>query len=664
MHIFDFVSVKLTLFLIFGIVLGFYLEPQPLPVLLCLGLSIIMMIGAWKMGHFFGWATFFTMICLGILITLFKLGKVLPHHYSNANIDKIGAWNLKIEEVLKPNQYQRRYVVCVDAFENKKCTGRLILHVPRDSMARSFYVDDKITGLGKLEDIQGPLNPHQFSYKDYLKKQGIHHQISISPKSVQKQKFSTPTLYGLAMSIREKIVFGLSQEKFGEAEFGVIQALLLGKRDGITESTYTDYKNAGAVHILAVSGLHVGVLLLLFQFLLKPLRFLRYGKTIQLAFVVLLLWGFAFIAGLSPSVVRAVTMFSFLAYAQYLNRPTNSFNIIALSMLFMLLVNPLFLFQVGFQMSYAAVFFIVWVYPKLQKLWLPEQFLIRKVWQLISVSVAAQLGVLPISLFYFHQFPGLFFISNVLIIPFLSIILGGGLLTIVLSLCDALPDKLVIGYNYLIRGMNTIISWVANQEQFVLQEIPMDGIQMIFIYVIIFSMVLFLSKPKFKVVLAIFLGIAGLQVWGIWKVSKTRDKPTFLIAHTSRSPLFVHKKGKHLIAMASDSSHIKTLVTRIKIGEQMDTISYTALGNIYDVKRQKIYRADRFAIFPPEIPVDILWLTESPKINMERWLDSLKPKRVIMDGTNYKSYTARWKKSCQNKKVSFHDTREKGAYAF
>lgn len=96
----------------------------------------------------------------------------------------------------------------------------------------------------------------------------------------------------------------------------------------------------------------------------------------------------------------------------------------------------------------------------------------------------------------------------------------------------------------------------------------------------------------------------------------------------------------------------------------MDTISYTALGNIYDVKRQKIYRADRFAIFPPEIPVDILWLTESPKINMERWLDSLKPKRVIMDGTNYKSYTARWKKSCQNKKVSFHDTREKGAYAF
>lgn len=225
-------------------------------------------------------------------------------------------------------------------------------------------------------------------------------------------------MFGLASNFRESIISKLKKENFGEEELGVIQALLLGKRDDISENTYNNYTNAGAVHILAVSGLHVGIILLLLEFFLSPLARLPKGKTLKLLLVVLLLWGYAFVAGLSPSIVRAVTMFSFVAYALYLNRPANSFNIIALSMLFILLVKPLFLFQVGFQMSYAAVFAIVWIYPKLQKFWFPDNFIIRKTWQLLSVSAAAQLGVLPISLFYFHQFPALFFISNLLIIPF------------------------------------------------------------------------------------------------------------------------------------------------------------------------------------------------------------------------------------------------------
>ena len=160
--------------------------------------------------------------------------------------------------------------------------------------------------------------------------------------------------------------------------------------------------------------------------------------------VVSLLWGFALVAGFSASVVRAVTMFTFVAYALYLNRPSNTFNILALSMFFiLLLINPMLLFQVGFQMSYAAVFAIVWIYPLLQRLWFPKNVVVRKLWQLLSVSVAAQLGVLPISLFYFHQFAGLFFITNLAIVPFLGLVLGMGILVIILSLLNLLPDFLV-----------------------------------------------------------------------------------------------------------------------------------------------------------------------------------------------------------------------------
>ena len=139
-------------------------------------------------------------------------------------------------------------------------------------------------------------------------------------------------------------------------------------------------------------------------------------------------------------------MFSFVAYALYLNRPSNTFNILALSMFFILLLfNPMLLFQVGFQMSYAAVFAIVWVYPMLQRSWYPKNKIIRKIWQLLSVSIAAQLGVLPISLFYFHQFPGLFFISNLLVVPFLGILLAGGILVLVLGFQTPYPIFLSIG---------------------------------------------------------------------------------------------------------------------------------------------------------------------------------------------------------------------------
>ncbi|MEM9078425.1 MAG: ComEC/Rec2 family competence protein [Bacteroidota bacterium] len=664
MRIFDFVSVKLTLLLILGIVLGFYLEPPLLPLLLFCFLSLCLMAWAWKIQRFFTLPFVSLTTSFGALLTIIALGKALPNHYTHFDVEKIGGWQLKIAEVLKPNPYQHRYVVQVNSFDNKPCSGKLILNIAKDSVLKPFQVDDELLLLSQLGNIQPPRNPHQFNYKGYLKKLGVHHQIQIKSEAILQTHLASPSLYGLAMRTREKIIQNLSQEEFGESEFGVIQALLLGKRDDISAETYTNYKNAGAVHILAVSGLHVGVLLLIFQFLLKPLTYLPKGKTIRLGAVVFLLWSYAFLAGLSPSVVRAVTMFSFLAYSQFLNRPTNSFNIIALSMFFILIMEPLVLFQVGFQMSYAAVFFIVWIYPKLQRFWYPDHYLIRKIWQLLSVSFAAQLGVLPISLHYFHQFPALFFISNLLIIPFLGVILGTGILIMLLSLVNLLPKALVVGYNYVIHLMNNIISWVAQQESFVFKEILMDGIQMFCTYIIIVSTVYFLSKPKFGTLIAFSFGIIGFQVVGITKELENHKQPIFIIPHSVKTPVLLYENNAKLFSFAQDSAAISSMVTQIKIGKQLNSVQFESLKNIYQIHEENLYLVDSFAILPPIKKVDILWLSQSPRINLERWLDSLQPKKIIADGTNYKSYVARWKASCIKRKLPFHDTREKGAYYF
>ncbi|UII74698.1 ComEC family competence protein [Flagellimonas sp. HMM57] len=652
-----------------GIVIGFYFEIAPL---LSLTITIALLPFLYwtykkqtREGFpFFELTTISTTIALGVVIVTLAKSKDLRYHYSEQNIEKYNLWELKIVEKLKPNPYSQRYVAKVVSLENKRCSGKIILSLFVDSTMRKLRVDNELFVYSSANSISAPSNPHQFNYKKYLEKQGIYHQIQIYPETIIIKDKASTTLRGLASYLRERIIVKLKQRNFGKDELGVIQALLLGQRNDISEETYNSYIDAGAVHILAVSGLHIGILLLLLQFLLSPLERVPKGKTLKLTLIVVLLWSYAFIAGLSPSIVRAVTMFSFFAYAMYLNRPTNSFNIVALSMFFILLMKPLFLFQVGFQMSYAAVFAIVWIYPKLQHFWFPNNHIVRKIWQLMSVSAAAQLGVLPISLFYFHQFPALFFVSNLLIVPFLGLILGLGILVIVLSLLDSLPSFMVQAYNTIIQIMNAIIDWVAHQEGFIIKNIPFDSVQLILGYIIIIFLVLFLSKPKFKAILPLFFGIIVFQGWNIWNQFRLQDKEAFVLLHKSKNTSLLHQNGDSLVVYTTDSLGIAPVVDNYKIAERNPSVNFAPLQHSFSLGNKDLYILDSTRIYPQNKNLDFLVLTQSPKINLERIIDSIQPKNIIADGSNFKSYTARWKATCSKRKIPFHSTREKGSYSF
>jgi len=666
---FDFVSIRLTLGLVVGIVSGFYLEIHPqIPFYAILALLPFLYWANKKQARkrlpFFELITLFLTILLGAFILNLASTRQLAHHYSKINVNGVGLWEIKIREVLKPNSFSQRYVANVLSLENKEVSGKLIMNIPIDSASKKLKVDDEFFIIARLENINPPLNPHQFNYKDFLKKQSIYHQIRVRSNQFLQKKSASTTILGLAANFREHIILKLKSKNFGKDELGVIQALLLGQRDDISESTYNSYRDAGAIHILAVSGLHVGILLLLFQFILLPLERLPKGKTIKLVSVVSLLWIYAFIAGLSPSIVRAVTMFTFVAYAMYLNRPTNSFNIVALSMFFILLVNPLFLFQVGFQMSYAAVLSIAWIYPKLQRFWYPDTILARKTWQLFSVSVAAQLGVLPISLYYFHQFPALFFVSNLLVIPFLGIILGLGILIIALSLIDLLPHFLVETYNIIIKIMNLVISWVAQQERFVIRDIPFDTVQLFLAYALIISLVLFLSKPKWKNILAFMAALMTLQVWAIWNQLHIQQKEILILAHQNRNTLLLHQKALALRVYVPDSISGNQIIRDFAIAERIPSTSHHSLQYHYGLNKKNLYIMDSLAIYPVEKEVDFLLLTQSPKINLERLVDAVHPKMILADGSNYKSYISRWKQTCLEKEIPFHCSGEKGFYVF
>ena len=671
MRLLQFTTVKLTICLIFGILTGYYLRPS-LPISFFLAVASLILLGVvfvyyrkLPVSLFAIFAGLLT-IAIGILSITLNDSRNLDRHYSQHNLDKDRVYTLKIREVLKPNSFSDRYMAHVSGMDSLKVSGKILLNIAVDSSIRPLMVDDEILAFTTLHPINPPLNPHQFDYQKYLSNIGIAHQAKLKGENFYLKPKASATINGIAYKIREHIIRNLKKEEFGTEELGVIQALLLGQRNEITSEIDTDYKEAGAYHILALSGLHIGILLGLLHFILRPVEILPKGRTIKLVVIVLLLWAFALLAGLSASILRATTMFTFVAYALYLNRPTSHFNILALSLFFiLLLLDPLLLFQVGFQLSYAAVFAIVWIYPLLQKLWIPQYWIVKKGWELVSVSIAAQLGVFPISLYYFHQFPGLFLISSLLILPFLTFVLGFGILIIALSLTNGLPSVLVTMYDTLIGAMNWIIGLLAQQENFLFKNISFDGIQLILSYGIIITMVTVFMKATYKRVMVSLFFIICFQTYVFGLRYLARNEETLVIGHIARNSAIIHRTGQKLTVYTTNLKATTRLVNDYATAHNILAMEHLPLKNSYLIEGKRMVVLDSTTIaLPINHDVSTLVLTQSPKINLERLLDSMAPNIVIADGSNYRSYIQRWKATCHKKKLAFHYTGENGAFHY
>ena len=372
-----------------------------------------------------------------------------------------------------------------------------------------------------LSELPPPLNPNQFNYKAYLKKQYIYHQIFSENNSLFYLSKDTHTLDGYASTVRNNIYNTLKTHHFKPDELSIINALILGQRQEISKAVYSNYINAGAVHILAVSGLHVGILLLILSAFLKPIEHFKHGKYLKVLLLLLLLWSYAFLAGASASIIRASTMFSIVAIGMHLKRPTNIYNTLAISIFFILLFKPLFLFDIGFQLSYLAVIAIVSIQPLLYKLWKPKLWLLDKIWQAFTVTIAAQFGVIPISLFYFHQFPGLFWLSNIVVIPLLGVILTSGIIVIILAVLNVLPQFLADCYGNVISLMNTFFAWIANQKQFIIRDISFNLLYVLASYFIIIALVRFYKNRNHTALKLLLIAVISLQIISIYYTLET-----------------------------------------------------------------------------------------------------------------------------------------------
>lgn len=675
MRLLNFTIIKLTFCLIIGIIIGYFTN---IPLFISLYITLIIF-GLFITYYFiarkqfiktiwFGVFTYLIMISIGILTTNFHDQKKFLNHYTNQlslEKDSLKTITFRIREVLKPGNYYDKYTIDLLEVDGQKTKGKTFLNIEKDSLKSSLKVDAVFITKTNFKNLINPLNPNQFNYKNYLEKKYIYHQIFIRNEALLNVSSNTHTLFGVANDIRDFINKELKSYNFKPDELAIINALLLGQRQDISEEVYISYTNAGAIHILAVSGLHVGIILLILLFVFKPLDQLKYGKLIKTILLVTILWGFALIAGLSASVTRAVTMFSIVTIALNLKRPTNIYNTLAISLFIILLVKPLFLFDVGFQLSYLAVFAIVTIDPYLYNIWRPKNYMIDKFWHTFTVTVSAQFGIIPVSLFYFHQFPGLFFISNLFIIPFLGLILGFGLLIILLAALNILPNFITSCFGYIISLMNNFVYWVAKQESFLFKDIPFNFIYIMVTYLLIISLVRLFIKRNFSRLKLFLIAIIIFQLAFIYTKYK-KPSNEFIVFHKSRNTVLGNVYNNQIM-IANDLDSISRFNNRIIkdyiVGNQIKKINETKIQPIYILNNKKLLVVDSLGIYNiKSFKPNYVLLRQSPKINLNRLIDSIKPKQIIADGSNYKSYVEQWELICEKRKLPFYQTSKKGAY--
>jgi len=664
MKLLNFLIIKLAIFLVIGILIGYYF-PISWSVaskvvfggILLFSIVFLIVHAKVKQTPFFGALTCFLVIVIGVFSITFHTHKNQLKHYSNELADEATEkLQIRIYKKLKPNSFYNKFLAKVVAVNSHKVDGIVLVSV--DSTVH-VAIDDVFHVVTKLQEIKKPLNPHQFDFKKYMMKQQVDHQVFLSNKNALLLG-SQKTIYRNAADIRNRINNTLSKQSISKENLGIINALLLGQRQDVSRNTYKSFTKSGAVHILAISGLHIGLLLLMLTVLFKPLSYFRYGKKIVPIIIILLLWMYAFITGMSASVVRAVTMFSLVTIAIYSNRITNTYNTLVISAFLLLLCNPYYVFDVGFQLSYSAVFAIVWIKPLFDRLWTPKNYVTRKFWDVFSVTLAAQFGILPLSLFYFHQFPGLFFVSNMVIIPLLGVLLGLGIVTLIFAYFGWVPEKLLFVFNECISLLNDFVAFVANKEDFIFTKISFNTFNLVATYLLIVSVVLLCKHFNYKRLVFVFSSIICIQLVFMYNKRSVQTEE-FIIFNQDRTTLIGHKIGNEFTYASKNRTYQHSLENYV-VNEFVEKVKQDSLRNVYVFKDKKLLIVGEKSVYNTSFKPDIVLLTESPKINLNRLIATMKPEIVVVDNNNYKSYVARWKTTCLKNDVPFHSVREDGAF--
>ncbi|MEM9895440.1 MAG: ComEC/Rec2 family competence protein [Bacteroidota bacterium] len=442
----------------------------------------------------------------GAYCTYVHYGDLPDQHYSNQQQFIRGfSGIISSSATERTNYYRYDFTLHATLGDSifRETSGVIHLYVRKDTTHQKakYRYGDRLLVEGAFFEIPGPKNPSEFDFKKYLERKKIYSQTFVEYNQIKLLSNDPPSfLLAGASELRASAERTIDRYVEQDRERGVAKALLLGIKDHIDADTKKAYSSSGAMHVLAVSGLHVGIIFLILQFLFGRLRNQGLiGKLTFACITVIIIWIYALVTGFSPSVLRAATMFTALSISQLIGNRGNIYNTLGLAAFVLLIADPYFIFSVGFQLSFIAVFGIVYLQPRLYQIILVPNVILDKIWSISCVSLAAQLATFPLTAYYFHQFPVYFLISNLLVIPAAFLLLSMG---IAMLLSNAIIPKVAEGIGMLIDKsiffLNECLFWIQELPQSLITWIYLDRLDLILLYVVILVGLAFIHFRSFK----------------------------------------------------------------------------------------------------------------------------------------------------------------------
>ena len=403
-----------------------------------------------------------------------------------------------------------------DAESNKyKSEAKIIAYFEKNEESLSLDYGDCIVFVTNPEEVDKPPNPEQFDYKDYLYKKGVTHQVYLQTGKWMKLGYNISNpIYKFSYWLRDFLIETMQELGVRDEEFAVASAILLGYDDSLPMDLRQKYVAAGAMHILCVSGLHVGVIFMVFSsllFFLDDRNSLQ--RIVKHIVLLLLIWLYALLAGLAPSILRATIMLSFVIVGNIINKKGILLNSLAVSALILLCVNPANLFDVGFLLSYVAVIGIVILQKPISKLVYSRYEIINKVWEITSVTIAAQIATAPFTIYYFHQFPAYFWLSNLFMTPISSVVITGGMIMLLVFFIPYINTIVAFLVSKMIYVMNFGVDFIESLPYSIIKGIYINEAQFVILLMILLFLLLFVElKEKFLLFLMMILTVFFLII--------------------------------------------------------------------------------------------------------------------------------------------------------
>lgn len=673
--------VKFLFPLIVGILLKIKLPIIPCSIwLLSFILIIIILIQILRLSQSFIWnriwsAIVFTFILL-IGYHLTELKEINQYNYK-AKPYKIIATVIEnpvekeksIKTVLKINSvYDSSNWISIDK--------KVLCYFEKDS-ANNIDFGDQIYTTAYINHVKNSGNPNTFNYKRYLKYKDILFQTYIkrgSYKLLAKNNGNRLLLF--SNNLRQKLLSIYKSNNINDDEFAVLAALTLGYKTDLTPELKESYSTSGAMHILAVSGLHVGILFIILGKLLFFLNKRKYGKILLATITILVLFFYAVLTGLSSSVIRATIMFSFICIGNAFKRQSNIYNSIFASAFLMLIINPYTLMDVGFQLSYLAVLSIVYFQPKIYSLFNPRFRATDYVWQLVSVAIAAQLGTFPITVYYFEQFPVYFILSNILIIPLVSFIIYGAILLFIFSFSDIIASIIAQVLNFITWLLNTNVNIIESLPYSKIDNINLSRFGLILLCSFILIIVFFIIKKRIsyvKYALLLLIVFIGNEIY----INTTNSsRSSFIVYNIPKQTAFDFIQNKNSSLFTDFNQDIGknhefnilplhnnlgiNRINQFQFSEDDSTLNPYLFENlrILNIRDNRIlnYKTKR------KQNIDYLIISQNINFKISELTDLINFKKIIFDSSNSFYQLKKWKKECKNLNISYHSVIDDGAF--